>query len=150
MGSQKSQGELWRKRSSDWASIQEPTGNSGYEHALKVLKIKTGQTLLDVGCGTGYFSDLANKQGADITGIDASEEFIKQARKRNTNIKFSTGEMEDLPFNDSTFDFVCGFYSYQYAANIKNALSEGKRVLKDKGKLAIMIWGHKEDCEAST
>lgn len=150
MGSQKIQGELWGKRSKDWASIQEPTGNSGYEHALQFLKIKNGQTLLDVGCGTGYFSDLAFKQGVDVTGIDASDEFIEQAKKRNTEIKFSSGEMEELPFEDSTFDFVCGFNSYQYAANIKNALSESKRVLMDKGKLVVMIWGNKEDCEALT
>lgn len=58
--------------------------------------------------------------------------------------------MEVLPFENNTFDFVCGFNSYQYAANIKNALSEAKRVLKDKGKLVIMIWGNKEDCEALT
>ena len=150
MGSSKIQGKLWGKRPNDWASIQEPTGDSGYEHALQSLKIKPTQTLLDVGCGTGYFSDLAYKQGVDVTGIDASEEFIKQAKKRNTEINFSSGEMEELPFEDNTFDFVCGFNSYQYAANIKNALSEAKRTLKDKGKLVVMIWGNKEDCEAFT
>lgn len=150
MGSSKIQGELWGKRPHDWAAIQEPTGDSGYEHALQFLKIKPTETLLDVGCGTGYFSDLAHKRGIDVTGIDASEEFIKQAMKRNTKIKFSSGEMEELPFEDNTFDFVCGFNSYQYAASIKNALSEAKRTLKDKGKLAVMIWGNKEDCEALT
>ncbi|MEQ9403597.1 MAG: methyltransferase domain-containing protein [Cyclobacteriaceae bacterium] len=150
MGSQKIQGELWGKRPKDWASIQEPTGNSGYQHALHHLKIKSGQTLLDVGCGTGYFGDLAFRQGAEVTGIDASEELIKQAKRRNPAIEFSSGEMEELPFSDCTFDFVCGFNSYQYAVNIKNALSEARRVLKDKGKLAVMIWGNKGDCEALT
>ena len=150
MGSSKIQGELWGKRTKDWALIQEPTGDSGYQHALQSLKTKPTQALLDVGCATGYFSDLAYRQGVDVTGIDASEEFIKQAKKRNAKIKFSTGEMEELPFEDSTFDFVCGFNSYQYAANIVNAFSEAKRVLKDKGKLVVMIWGNKEDCEALT
>lgn len=150
MGSKKIQGDLWGKKSKDWAAIQEPTGDSGYEHALQSLQIKPNQTLLDIGCGTGYFSDLAHKQGVDVTGIDASEELIKQAKKRNSEIKFSSGEMEELPFEDNAFDFVCGFNSYQYAADLKNALSEAKRTLKDKGKLVVMIWGNKEDCEAST
>jgi SAM-dependent methyltransferase len=150
MGSQKIQGELWGKRPNDWGAIQEPTGNSGYEHALDFLKIRNTQTLLDVGCGTGYFSDMAFKQGADVTGIDASDEFIKQAKKRNAGVKFFSGEMEELPFEGNYFDFVCGFNSYQYAANIKNALTEAKRVLKDNGRLAVMIWGNKEDCEALT
>lgn len=150
MGSSKIQGRLWGQKPEDWASIQEPTGNSGYEHALKFLKIKPTQTLLDVGCGTRFFCDLAFKQGIDVTGIDASAEFIEQAKKRNSGIQFSTGEIEELPFEDNTFDFVCGFNSYQYAANIKNALFEAKRTLKDKGKLVVMIWGNKEDCEALT
>lgn len=150
MGSSKIQGRLWGQKPEDWASIQEPTGNSGYEHALKFLKIKPTQTLLDVGCGTGFFCDLAFKQGIDVTGIDASAEFIEQAKKRNSGIQFSTGEMEELPFEDNTFNIVCGFNSFQYAANIKNALLEAKRVLKNEGKLVVMIWGNKEDCEAAS
>lgn len=150
MGSSKIQGKLWGQNPENWASIQEPTGNSGYEHALELLKTKPYQTLLDIGCGTGYFSDLAFKQNIDVTGIDASKEFIEQAKKRNSEIKFSTGEMEELPFTDNSFDVVCGFNSFQYAANMKNALLDAKRVLKNNGKLVVMIWGNKEDCEALT
>ncbi len=58
--------------------------------------------------------------------------------------------MEELPFTDKTFDVVSGFNSFQYAANTKNALIEAKRVMKDNGQLAVMIWGNKEDCEAAT
>lgn len=150
MGSSKIQGRLWGQKPEDWATIQEPTGISGYEHALQLLEMKSAQTLLDVGCGTGYFSNLAYKQGAEVTGIDASEKLVEQAKKRNSEIKFSTGEMEELPFPDNTFDVVCGFNSFQYAADMKNALLEAKRVLKKKGKLVVMIWGNKEDCEAAT
>lgn len=150
MGSKQIQGELWGRRAKDWATIQEPTGNTGYEHALEFLNVKPNETLLDVGCGTGYFSDLAHKRGIDVTGIDASEEFIGQAKTRNPSIKFSSGEMEELPFDDKSFNVVCGFNSYQYAANIENALVEAKRVLKDDGKLVLMIWGNKEDCESGT
>ena len=150
MGSQKIQGELWGKRAKDWALIQEATGNAGYEYALQFLKIKPNETLLDVGCGSGFFSDLAFEKGADVTGIDASKQLIQQAKRRNDSIKFLTGEMEELPFADNTFNIVCGFNSFQYATNIKNAFSETKKVLKDKGKFVVMIWGNKEDCETAT
>lgn len=150
MGSQKIQGELWSKRPKDWASIQEATGTAGYQHALQLLKIKPTETLLDVGCGTGFFSDLAFEKGADVTGIDASTALLELAKVRNTGINFLTGEMEDLPFANSNFDIVCGFNSIQYAESVKHALIEAKRVLKEKGKLAIMIWGNKEDCEAAS
>jgi ubiquinone/menaquinone biosynthesis C-methylase UbiE len=58
--------------------------------------------------------------------------------------------MEELPFDENTFTIVCGFNSFQYAANIKNALIEAHRVLQPGGKLATMIWGDKQDCEAAT
>ena len=105
---------------------------------------------MDVGCGSGFFSDLAFRKGADVTGIDASEQLIEQAKHRNACINFLTGEMEEMPFADNTYNIVCGFNSYQYAANVKSALSESKRVLRDEGKFVVMIWGNKEDCEAAT
>jgi SAM-dependent methyltransferase len=150
MGSQKIQEELWGKRPKDWASIQEATGNAGYEHALQFLNIKPTETLLDVGCGSGFFSSLAHSKGADVTGIDASTPLIELAKERNAAINFLTGEMEDLPFADSAFDIVCGFNSIQYAESVRQALTEAKRVFKDKGKLVVMIWGNKEDCEAAS
>lgn len=150
MGSQAIQGHLWGQRPTDWADIQEPTGNAGYLYALKALKLKAHDKLLDVGCGSGLFSNLVYQQGAIVTGIDASEALIEQAKKRNPAISFTTGEMEELPFEDNSFDVACGFNSFQYASSTKNALAEAKRILKPGGKLAAMIWGNKEDCEAAT
>lgn len=95
MGSQKLQGELWGKRSADWASIQEITGNAGYEFAIKYLNIKPGDTLLDIGCGSGLFCHLAFSRGAKVTGIDASNPLIEEANKRNGSVTLLTGEMEE-------------------------------------------------------
>ena len=150
MGSQAIQGKLWGKNPGDWAKIQEPTGMAGYTYVLGFLKNVNRLRLLDVGCGSGIFSDMANGKGAEVTGIDASDKLIEEAKLRNPNIPFLTGEMEELPFEDELFDIVCGFNSFQYAANTKNALTEAKRVLKTGGKLVAMIWGNKEDCEAAT
>ncbi|MEO6905236.1 MAG: class I SAM-dependent methyltransferase [Ginsengibacter sp.] len=150
MGSQSIQSKLWGQRPNDWATVQEPTGQSGYEYALDFLKPKPSDKILDVGCGSGLFANLAAKSGADVTGFDATEQLIGEAKLRNPSIKFLTGEMEELPLDDNTFDIVTGFNSFQYASDVKNALTEAKRVLRDKGKLVVMIWGDKEDCEAIT
>jgi SAM-dependent methyltransferase len=150
MGSKAIQGPLWGQHPQDWATIQEPTGMAGYEYILGFMHFTSSDNVLDVGCGSGIFSSLVYKTGAKITGMDASEELIAAAKKRNPAIDFSTGEMEELPFGDNTFSVVCGFNSFQYAANTKNALGEAKRVLQNGGRLAAMIWGNKEDCEAAT
>jgi SAM-dependent methyltransferase len=149
MGSQAIQGKLWGQRPKDWADIQERTALNCYEYVLGLLNLN-GTKLLDIGCGSGLFSDLAYSKGAQVTGIDASEKLIEKAKERNSTITFILGEMEELPFGSKSFDTVCGFNSFQYASNVKNALIEAKRVLKDKGKLVAMIWGNKEDCEAAT
>ncbi|MDP9076981.1 MAG: class I SAM-dependent methyltransferase [Bacteroidota bacterium] len=150
MGSAAIQGPLWGKQSENWATIQEQTGNAGYVYALNFLNLDPATQLLDVGCGSGVFSSLASATGAYVTGIDASQALIEKAQQRGTTAKFTTGEMEELPFADHTFDVVVGFNSFQYAANINNAFSEVCRVLKPGGKLVVMIWGNKEDCEAAS
>ncbi|ASU32103.1 class I SAM-dependent methyltransferase [Mucilaginibacter xinganensis] len=150
MGSGVTQGPLWGKNPKDWATVQEQTGNAGYVYALNFLNLTPTTQLLDVGCGSGLFSSLASATGAYVTGIDASEELIEQARQRHTTANFSTGEMEELPFDDDTFDVVCGFNSFQYAASTPNAFVGARRVLKPGGKIVVMIWGNKEDCEAAS
>lgn len=150
MGSKAIQGRLWGQRPQDWATIQEKTGKDGYFYVLDFLKLAANDKLLDVGCGSGLFSSMAHEIGAGVTGIDATEELITEAKLRAPDVIFITGEMEELPFADNSFDVVCGFNSFQYAASTKNALTEAKRVLKTGGKLVVMVWGNKEDCEAAT
>ena len=150
MGSQAIQGQLWDKGSDDWAAIQEQTGNAGYQFALRFLNLNSSDNVLDIGCGSGLFSKLARATGATVSGIDASSKLIERSRIRNPGIDLHVGDMEALPFSDHTFDVVCRFNSFQYAASVKNAFQEAKRVLKDNGKLVVMIWGNKEDCEAAT
>lgn len=150
MGSQTIQGKLWGQRSKDWSEIQEQTGKAGYDFVLNYLAAAPAAKLLDVGCGSGYFSKLAVDKGFDVTGLDATTELIAEAKKRVHGTNFIVGEMEELPFEEKYFDVVCGFNSFQYTADIKNAFIEAKRVLKNGGKLAAMIWGNKEDCEAAT
>lgn len=149
MGSQAVQSHLWGRGVRDWADIQEKTGQPGYDFALSKLNPLTSPKLLDVGCGTGLFSRLASAKGFNVTGVDATAPFIEEAKKRAPSVSFSLSEMEELPFADKSFDVVCGFNSFQYAASTENALIEAKRVLAGNGKLVVMIWGNKSECEAA-
>jgi ubiquinone/menaquinone biosynthesis C-methylase UbiE len=147
MGSQEIQSSIWGNRLDDWANIQEAKGKAGYDFVLNSLSITSSTKLLDIGCGTGYFCKLASDKGANVTGLDATRIFIEEAQRRLPAVSFLIGEMEELPFENGAFEVVCGFNSFQYAANTKNALTEARRVLADRGKLIAMIWGKKEECE---
>lgn len=150
MGSQSIQAKLWGQQTKNWSDIQEETGKAGYEFFLQTISSAVDVKLLDVGCGTGYFAKLASEKGFDVTGLDATPGFIEEAKKRLPNGNFIVGEMEELPFADNIFEVVCGFNSFQYATDPANAFEEAKRVLTDNGKIAVMIWGNKEDCEAAS
>jgi ubiquinone/menaquinone biosynthesis C-methylase UbiE len=150
MGSKAIQGPLWGQNAKDWAGIQEVTGRAGYEYALHSLQVRPTDKVLDIGCGSGYFCDLVAQTGAAVTGVDASELLLEEARRRNSSVVFLPAEMEELPFADGSFTVVTGFNSFQYAANITNALTEAHHVLQSGGRFAAMIWGNKDDCEAAT
>lgn len=144
------QAALWGRNSEDWAAVQEATCRVDYEYALSRLRLKPGDRLLDIGCGAGLFCSMAVAAGASVTGFDATEAMVEQARRRVPQITFFVGDMESLPFEDGSFDVVTGFNSFQYGANVPNALGEARRVLKSGGRLVAMIWGNKADCEASS
>lgn len=149
MGSQAAQAHLWGRSPLAWSTIQEATGQAGYDHAFHLLQLQPDDVLLDIGCGSGLFCSQAYEQTKYVTGIDATPELIEAAAKRAPHITFLTGEMEDLPFPDSRYDVVTGFNSFQYAASVANALAAAYRVLKPNGRLVAMIWGNKADCEAA-
>jgi SAM-dependent methyltransferase len=150
MGSSSTQAPLWGQYPQEWSTIQEATGLAGYEYVLAHLQWRKGITLLDVGCGSGVFAAMANAKGAAVTALDATPSLIEAAKQRAPAVNFLVGEMEELPFEDHSFDIVTGFNSFQYAASVSNAFTEARRMLKPGGQLAVMIWGNKEDCEAAT
>jgi SAM-dependent methyltransferase len=149
MGSQAVQAQLWGRQPVDWGTIMEPTGKSGYDHAIAALNLTGNESLLDIGCGTGYFCSLVAPKVRFITGFDGTVEFAEEARRRLPAYPFLVGDMDDLGLPDEAYDIVTGFNSFQYASNISDAFAEARRVLKPGGRLVVMIWGNKEDCQAA-
>jgi SAM-dependent methyltransferase len=149
MGTAASQAELWNGNPRDWAELQEPLFAPIYEAVLAGAAIGPGSRVLDVGCGSGLFCNVAAKHGATVTGIDAAEGLIAIARGRTPTGDFRVGEMEELPFPDRSFDLITGFNSFQFAADPVNALKQARRVAKPTGKIAMAVWGTAVDCQAA-
>jgi len=85
-----------------------------------------------------------------VSGVDAAEKLLEIARARVMDGDFHTGELEQLPFVDGTFDVVTGFNSFQYAARPGVALGEAKRVTRPGGTVVVMTWGEPEGMEAAS
>lgn len=147
MGTAQVQGSLWGTRAQDYAEILEQFVRPLYEAVFQRAEVGAGTWLLDVGCGPGLAAQLAAQRGAQVSGLDAAEPSLEIARERTPQGDFRTGEMEDLPWADNTFDVVTGFNAFQYAADVVNALREARRVARPQGRVAMAVWGRAEDCE---
>ncbi len=147
-GSAKAAGEWWGRRADDWARFQEATAMPLYEAALARLPIGPGHRLLDVACGAGLFCQIAARTGASVEGIDASGPLVEIARRRTPGGRFFVNQMEDLPFEDASFDIVTGFNAFPYAEDPRRALAEAARVVPPGGSVFIAVWGDPNDCEA--
>ena len=97
-----------------------------------------GKTVLDTGCGPGFYSILLAKRHAKVTGIDISEEMIRLAKKNaqlaSADCKFFVGDMQDLFMLESNmFDLVTSSIVVGYVDDLRKAFSEVHRVLKAQG-----------------
>jgi SAM-dependent methyltransferase len=143
------EGRLWSVRADDWAGIQERQVAPAYEAALDALRVGPSTRLLDAGCGAGMFIRLAADRGADVHGLDASEGLLAHARSRVPAAPLLQGELEQLPYEDASFDVVTGFNSFQYAARPAVALAEARRVARPEGLVLLLNWAPAELCEAA-
>jgi SAM-dependent methyltransferase len=104
--------------------------------------------VLDIGCGSGEFLQIAAEEGASVSGLDASAGLLAVARERIPSGDLREGEMVELPWSAHTFDLVTGFNSFQHASDFVQALREARRVVKPGAHVVIALWGKDEDCEA--
>jgi SAM-dependent methyltransferase len=143
------QRELWGERARDWVDVQEMQVTSLYEAALNAAGVEAGTRLLDVGCGAGGALGLAAERGADPAGLDATPQLLAIARDRLPGADLREGDIEELPWEDATFDVVTGFNSFQFAADPVSALTEARRVVRSGGPVVMATWGRPQDCEAA-
>jgi SAM-dependent methyltransferase len=110
--------------------------------------IGPGTRLVDVGCGSGLALLLASVRGAQVAGIDAAENLVEIARDRVPSADLRVGDMEDLPWEDGSFDVAIAINSVFHSGNMLAATRELRRVVRPSGRVVVTSWATSEECES--
>ena len=133
----------------DWLAQIYALGREGRLRArtLDVAGLAPGESMLDVGCGTGTLALAARRRlgavGA-VHGVDASPEMIARAQSKSARlglpVVFQVAAAQSLPFADATFDAVfCTLAMHHLPEDVRaGALAEMRRVLKPQGRVLIV------------
>jgi SAM-dependent methyltransferase len=107
---------------------------------MEMLKPEPGGSLLDVGCGTGWFTrKLAGVMRGEIAGIDPDEDALRLALARAARgERYELGRGEALPFADGAFDFTVSVAALCFIADERKAVREMLRVTRKRFALGLL------------
>lgn len=109
--------------------------NIGHQLLAKFDILQKSTTILDLGCGTGFFSKQLIQQFSPslLVGLDLAEGMLRQAKAIVENTQWLVGDAEFLPIKDESIDFVFSNLALQWCHDFPLVLEEIYRVLKPNG-----------------
>ena len=116
---------------------------------LRLMVIKTGNTILDLACGQGFFSAAFFHEGAHVIGIDIAEKLIERAKKNVPqvsgadtlrSVRFFVAPAHNVPMiAKETVQNITIILAVQNIENLKEVFAECHRILKPGGKIFIVM-----------
>lgn len=106
-------------------------GAAEFDLASRLLKAKPGDSLLDVGCGSGWFARRFAEKNLRVTGLDPDAAWLAWARAHSDPaIRWVEGDARMLPFADASFDHVLSIAALCFVEDERRAVAEIVRVAK--------------------
>lgn len=138
----------WGRTSSDYAKYRDIYPQEFYEKIVDRGLCISGQSILDIGTGTGVLPRNMYRYGAKWTGTDISENQIGQAKRlsQGMDIEYYTLSAEKLDFPDNSFDVITACQCFWYFDH-ERIMPELYRMLKPNGRILVlyMAWLPYED-----
>ncbi|HEY0308487.1 MAG TPA: methyltransferase domain-containing protein [Acidobacteriaceae bacterium] len=115
---------------------------------LQILDLHPGMTVADIGAGTGYFSlPIASSIGEQgkVYAVDLQPEMLACIREKLIgtaimNIECRAGAASATGLTDGSCDLILMAYIWHELENISDVLSEANRILRIKGRIAVLDW----------
>jgi len=125
------------------------------EKTLRVMDLRPGERVLDLGCGAGWATRILARLVADgpegrgqVVGLDIADEMIRRARAASrdfTNIMYVWGSAQQIPWEENFFERVLSVESFYYYPDQDRVLHELFRVMAPRGRLFILINLYKDN-----
>lgn len=119
-------------------------GLKATKELIELCHIDKGKYVLEVGCGVGKTSCyIAENQGSRMVGVDISEKMIARSKTKakrkgvEKRTEFRVADVQDLPFEDATFDAVIGESVTAFPEDKQRTVSEYVRVTKPEGYVGL-------------
>lgn len=120
-------------RAAAWASA---TGPDPRELALEAVAEVAPRRVLEVGCGRGEAAERIQRAGAEVIALDQSERMVELTRARGVSAR--RGDVQNLPFDDGSFDCVLAAWMLYHVPDLDRGLAELARVLRSSGRLVTV------------
>lgn len=100
--------------------------------------LKKGTRVLEIGCGTGMFTQYLAPTQAELVAIDLSYDFVRQARSKPacSQTGYCVSDIENICFLNDSFDAVVGI-SILHHLELHSALAQIKRILRNNGRIVF-------------
>jgi SAM-dependent methyltransferase len=111
--------------------------------AMRDLAPWAGKTLVDLGCGSGYWLPHYAAEAGEVIGVEPDPALLAPAAARDPRVRVLAGSAEHIPLDDASADVVHARFAYFWPPGCEPGLNEVMRVLRSGGTLVVVDNDHR-------